>query len=67
MCVYINLHADQIIVVFEYYVGKSQKTKTHVGLNARRPDFVACQQQRRRSAYACAQSDQRLCYSHIGK
>ena len=27
MCVYINLHADQIIVVFEYYVGKMSENK----------------------------------------
>ena len=35
----------------------------HLGLDARNPDFVACEQQRRRSACASTQSDQRLCHS----
>ena len=34
-----------------------------MGLIARKPDFVACEQQRRRPACASAQSDQRLCFS----
>ena len=33
-----------------------------IGLDARNPDFVACEQQGRRSACASVQSDQRLCY-----
>ena len=52
--IYINLHADQIKEVFEYYDVK-------ISVNTRRPDFVACKQQR------SVQSDQRLCHSHIGK
>ena len=32
-------------------------------LVARKPDFVACEQQRRISVFASAQIDQRLCYS----
>ena len=35
----------------------------HMGLNARNPDFVAYEQQRRRPACMGAQSDQRLYYS----
>ena len=35
--------------------------------DARKYDLVACEQQRRRSACAFAQSDQRLCYSLSGK
>ena len=31
MCVYINLHADQIIVVFEYYVVKMSENKITCG------------------------------------
>ena len=34
-----------------------------MGLAARNPDFVTCEQQRPRPAGAFAQSDQRLCYS----
>ena len=33
----------------------------------KKPYFVACEQQRRRPACTSAQSDQRLCYSLIGK
>ena len=39
----------------------------YVVLNARKPDFVACEQQRGRSACASTQSDQRLCYLLYGK
>ena len=35
-------------------------------LDARNPDFGVCEQRRRRPACACAQSDQRLCYSLSG-
>ena len=38
-----------------------------MGLGARKPVFGACKQQRHRPACASAQSDQRLCHSHIGK
>ena len=31
-----------------------------MGLDARKPDFVACEQQRRRPVFVCTQSDQRL-------
>ena len=34
---------------------------------ARKPDFVVCEQQRHRSACAFAQSDKHLCYSQSGK
>ena len=37
--------------------------KNHIGLDARNPDFVAWEQQRRRPACASTQSDLRLCYS----
>ena len=33
----------------------------HVGLDARKPVFGVCDQQRRRPAWASAQTDQRLC------
>ena len=39
----------------------------YVGIDARKPDFVAREQQMGRSACASAQSDQRLCYSLYGK
>ena len=39
----------------------------HLGLEARKPNFAACEQQRRRPACASAQSDQRLSYSLYGK
>ena len=35
----------------------------HIGLDARNPDSVACEQQRRRPACANAQSNQQLWYS----
>ena len=35
----------------------------HMGIAARNPDFVACEQQRHRPACAFALSDQRHCYS----
>ena len=38
-----------------------------MGLNAREPDFGACEQQRRRPVFESTQSDQRLYYSLIGK
>ena len=38
----------------------------HMCLEERNPDFVACEQQRRRSACASAQSDQRIWYSLSG-
>ena len=34
-----------------------------MGIVARIPDFVACEEQRRRPACAAAKSDQHLCYS----
>ena len=34
-----------------------------MGLEARKPDFAACEQQVRRPVCAYAQSDQCLCYS----
>ena len=34
-----------------------------MGLYERNPEFVKCEQQRRRTAYASTQSDQRHCYS----
>ena len=37
------------------------------GLDARKSDFDVCEQQRRRSACACAQSDKLVCYSLSGK
>ena len=40
---------------------------SHKGLDARKPSSMGCEQQRRRPASASAQSDQRLCYSLIGK
>ena len=39
----------------------------HIGHDGRQPDFVACEQQKRRPACAFAQSDQHLCYSVSGK
>ena len=39
----------------------------YMGLNPRKPDFAACEQQRRRQACTSAQSDQHLCYSNSGK
>ena len=33
----------------------------------RKPDVTACERQRRRPACTSAQSDQRLCYSLLGK
>ena len=51
----------------------SSKYKTHhricwginkyMGVGARRPDYVACDQQRHRPACAPKQSDQHLCFS----
>ena len=38
-----------------------------MGLDAKKPVFRVCEQQRRRPACASAQSDQRLCYSVFGK
>ena len=35
----------------------------HMGIDARNPDFVTCEQQRRRPGCAFAQSDQRYCNS----
>ena len=39
----------------------------YIGLDVRKPVFSICEQQRRRPACASAQTDQRLCYSLIGK
>ena len=39
----------------------------YMGLDARKHVFGICEQQRRKPACASAQSDQRLCYSLIGK
>ena len=39
----------------------------NMGLNVRKPDVVACQQQRRRPACAFTKSDQCLCYSLSSK
>ena len=39
----------------------------HLGLNARKADIVACEQQRCRPACASSQSDKRLCYSLLRK
>ena len=36
-----------------------------LGFDARKADFVACEQHRRRPVCAFAQSDQRLCYSYV--
>ena len=41
--------------------------KSQMGLDARKSVFGVCEQQRRRPACASAQSDQRICYSLIGK
>ena len=38
-----------------------------MGLNARKPDFVACKYQRCRLACTIMQSDRHLCYSLFGK
>ena len=38
-----------------------------MGFAARKPDFVACEQQGRRPACASTQSDQRLYYSLSGR
>ena len=38
-----------------------------MGFDAKKPNFVAFEQQRRRPAYASAQSDQPLCFWHIGE
>ena len=38
-----------------------------MGLDARKSDFGACEQQRRRSVFVCTQSDRRLYCSLIGK
>ena len=41
--------------------------KYYMGLEARKPVFGVCKQQRRRPACASAQSNQRLCYWLFGK
>ena len=51
-----------------YYEGQNgieseQISLDDMGLDERKPDFDACEQQRCRSDCASAQSDQRLCYS----
>ena len=51
-----------------YYEGEKgveseQSSLNDMGLDERKPDFDACEQQRCRSDCASAQSDQRLCYS----
>ena len=38
-----------------------------MGLDARKPDFGACEQQRRRPVFVSSQSDQRLYCSLVGK
>ena len=50
-----------------YYEGQNgieseQSSLNDMGLDERKPDFDACEQQRCRSDCASAQSDQRLCY-----
>ena len=47
--------------------GMCALVRLNMGLDARKPDFVACEQQRRRPAGAYAQSDQHLCFSLSGK
>ena len=42
---------------------QAEARKPRLQHDARNPDFVACEQQRRRSDCASAQSDQRFCYS----
>ena len=41
--------------------------KYHLGLDARKPVLGVCEQQKHRPACTSVQSDQRLCYSLIGK
>ena len=41
--------------------------RLNMGPDARKPDFVACEQQRCRTACAYAQSDQHLCFLLSGK
>ena len=38
-----------------------------MSLNGRKPDFVACKQEKLRLGYASEQSDQHLCFSLSGK
>ena len=44
----------------------SKYSYEYIGHDARIVDFVTCEQQKRRSAYAPEQSGQRLCYSLFG-
>ena len=44
-------------------VARKPGPQHHMGLDARNPDFVPCEQQRRRPACVSAQSDQRLYFS----
>ena len=50
-----------------YHVDSKVNITYHMGLNARKLDFVACEKQRHRSACTSAQPDQCLSCSFIGK
>ena len=61
---YYNIHVSPFSTqVRSQTEGRKPGLQHHIGLDARSPDFVACEQQRRRPACASAQSDLRLCYS----
>ena len=47
-----------------YFLGRMLgKVYYYMGLYLRKPDFIACEQQRRRPACSSAQSEQHLCHS----
>ena len=52
----VNLHRKSILIM-----------KLPSGHRREKTVFGVCEQQRRRPAYTSAQSDQRLCFSLIGK
>ena len=59
----LNIISDNIPQARSQAEARKPGLQHYMGLDARYPDFVACEQQRRRPACASAQSDERLCYS----
>ena len=57
----------KVLVVVLKGGSKSRESSLYMGLDARKPGFGGCEQQRRRPACASERTDQRLCYSRYRK
>ena len=69
-CLQICVNTDEKHILFIHVICKTihqHNASVYMGLDARKPVFGVCEQQRRRRACASLQTNQRICYSLFGK